>query len=291
MNILKKMTLKALVFLFLSAQFTVQAEIASEETSPFVLMTVPKSGSHLTIKALHFLTGGICLWHTHFPSLYTVPPQEGFLYTHLCITPQLEADYSALPALKRIINVRDFRDVCVSIVHQICKAPWPGMPGEERDKFKALSFEEQLLYVFNYEYELKEIAKIAPNNLQVSVSKLAEQMVRLSREPNTFVCRYENLVGPEGGGTQAAQWEELERIAEFLSIRMPPSDIRNIASKLYGNEVNPFGGEGFENFKSTFNNGQIGKWREVFTDQHKQVFKERFGYVLTALGYEYDNNW
>src|SRR5260370_636951 len=61
---------------------------------PFTLLTIPKSGSHLIIKALHLLTGGGPIWHTKFPSLYTIPVNEGFLYTHLCISPLLERDYS-----------------------------------------------------------------------------------------------------------------------------------------------------------------------------------------------------
>lgn len=265
--------------------------IKAEESFPFVLMTVPKSGSHLTIKALHFLTGGVSLWHTHFPSLYTISPNEGFLYTHLCISPELEEDYAALPNLKKIMNVRDFRDVCISIVHQICKAAWPGMTGEEREYFKRMSFDEQLLYVFNYEYELKDIAKTAPNNLQVSVSKLAEQMVRLSKDSQTLICRYENLVGPRGGGTEKSQREELQKIVEFLNLQVSFLEIMDIAERLYGDDVNPFGKEGFGNFKSTFNQGQIGKWQEVFTEEHKEVFKQKFGHVLIDLGYEQDNSW
>ncbi|MES2345181.1 MAG: sulfotransferase domain-containing protein [Chlamydiota bacterium] len=291
MNLFKK-TIAGAIFLghFLLPSI-LHSEESKTEVSPFVLMTVPKSGSHLTIKALHFLTNGVSLWHTHFPAMYTVRPDEGFLYTHLCISPGLEEDYANLPKLKKIVNVRDLRDVCVSIVHQIRKAPWPGMTGEERAIFKQMPFEQQLFYVFNYEYELREIAKVAPNNLQVSVSKLAEQMLRLSLDPKNLVCRYENLVGPEGGGDAEAQIEELQRIAEYLNISVTRDYLISIASQLYGNSIDPFGKEGFEHFRSTFHKGQIGGWREMFTEEHKAIFKEKFGHVLIALGYEYDNNW
>ena len=109
--------------------------------APCALITIPKSGSHLLIKALHLMTGGVSIWHTRFPSFHYVPPVDGFLYTHLCLSPQLERDYSELPHLKKIVNIRDLRDVCVSIIGQIEKTYWPGMTEEERLQFLCSSFD------------------------------------------------------------------------------------------------------------------------------------------------------
>lgn len=268
-----------------------KTEENKKEMPSFALLTVPKSGSHLAMKALHFLTGGIPIWHTSFPSLYYIPPEEGFLYTHMCISPQLEDDYEHLPRLRKIVNIRDLRDVCVSIVHQINKAPWPGMTGLEREMFKKLSFDEQLLYVINYEYTLKGIALTAPNSLQVSVAHLAQQSVRLCRDPRNLICRYENLVGPEGGGTEEAQLTELQRISNFLGLNMSDFKLKEIADQLYGNEVNPFGKGGIEGFRSTFNKGKLGTWQDYFAEEHKQAFKAKLGYALIELGYETNDNW
>jgi hypothetical protein len=41
----------------------------------------------------------------------------------------------------------------------------------------------------------------------------------------------------------------------------------------------------------TFRRGKAGGWREAFTPQHKQVFKEIAGELLVQLGYEKDLNW
>ncbi len=183
--------------LVLSSSFAKGAEI-----SPFALVTIPKSGSHMVIKALHSLTGGVPVWHTNFPSVYCIPPEEGFLYTHLCLSPQLEKNYMELRKLKKIINVRDLRDVCISIVRQIGRNAWPGMSHETRMAFKKLPFDEQLLFVMNYEYDVEEVAGFAPDSLQVSIRKVAEQAVRYSNDPKFLVCKYEDLVGEEGGGVE-----------------------------------------------------------------------------------------
>ncbi len=258
----------------------------------FALLTVPKSGSHMIMKALHLMTGGVPVWHTKFPSLYYIPSNEGFLYTHLCISPVLERDYSQLPKLKKIINIRDLRDVCVSIVYQIRKAPWPGMSAKQRESFLKLSYDEQLLFVIDFDYDPQEVAKDAPNSLQTSLIKIAEQAIRFSQDGKCLVCRYENLVGAMGGGSDEAQIEELSRIAAFLEIPISRTDLYEIAWKLYGDLVNPFGKtEALTNFKSTFHSGKIGSWKNAFKEEHKAAFKKKLGYALVSLGYETDDSW
>jgi hypothetical protein len=261
------------------------------EISPFVLITIPKAGSHLCIKALHFMTGSAAIWHTYFPSSYYIPPNLGFLYTHFCLTSELEQHYQALPQLKKIIVIRDLRDVAVSMVKQICKAPWPGMTSQQRENFKNLSFDKQLLFVINYEYDAHKIAKDAPNSNQVALIRVAEQAASYASDPTNLVIRYENMVGQEGGGTFASQVEELRKISTFLGANLFEGQLRQIANQLYGNTYNPFGKEEFFNYRSTFSKGQIGSWKETFQEEHKAAFKAKIGKYLIDLGYELDFNW
>ena len=41
----------------------------------------------------------------------------------------------------------------------------------------------------------------------------------------------------------------------------------------------------------TFRKGQIGGWREAFTEAHKEAFKATAGDLLVQLGYEADLGW
>ncbi|MBS0627764.1 MAG: sulfotransferase domain-containing protein [Verrucomicrobia bacterium] len=245
----------------------------------------------MIIKALHFLTGGVPIWHTHFPSSYYIPPQDGFLYTHFCMSEQLESNYLNLPKLKKIINIRDLRDVCVSIVRQIHKAPWPGMSWEQRKAFLEMSFDEQLLFVINFDYELEDVSEFAPNSLQTSMIKVAEQSVKYSLDDGSLVCRYESLVGPKGGGSEEMQREELRRIAAYIGVDMTESFLDQISTYIYGNEVDPFKQKNFAHFRSTFHQGKTQNWKVCFKEDHKEAFKNKLGKYLIALGYEQDNNW
>jgi hypothetical protein len=257
----------------------------------FTLITVPKAGSHMLIKALYFLTNSPPIWHTKFPSYQYIPSHEGFLYTHFCISPELEADYAELPLLRKIILIRDFRDVAVSIVSQIKKSHWPGLPYEERQRFLKMPFDEQLLFVINFEYNVQAIAAIAPNSLQVSLAHVAEQALRFSKQPGVLTCRYEDLIGPNGNRPLATQVAYLKRLQEFLQLDLPDSALTEIAMKLYGDDVNPFGHHGFANFQSTFQNGVTGRWKDFFKEEHKIAFKKKLGPILIALGYVENDDW
>ena len=287
---MKKFTKVICVLLLLSVSF-LKAEESGNEVSPFVLITMPKSGSHLAIKALHLLTGAPSIWHTRYMSHHYIAREDGFLYTHFCLSPHLEEAYRELPKLKKIINIRDLRDVCISVIHQIHKSAWPGLTGAQREYFNNLPFDDQLLFVINYDYNVNEVAHLAPNSLQVAMLKVARQAIKYCNDPNNLICKYENLVGAEGGGTQEAQLEELKMMAHALQIQMTDDQLEQVAAKLYGDSYNPFGKEEFGNFKSTFHQGKIGLWRILFNEEHKRAFKKKLGKELIALGYEKDDNW
>lgn len=258
---------------------------------PFTLITVPKSGSHLIIKALHLMTGTSPIWHVQFPSFWCVPPEHGFLYTHFCVSDTLEDNYRSLPDLKKVILIRDLRDVAVSIVKQIRKTPWPGMSQADREAFLKLSPDEQLLFAIQFEYDVYEVAEKAPNSNQVSLVRIAEQALCYAQDPTHLVIRYEDLVGNKGGGSSEKQCETLAALARFIECDLSQEKLSTIAAQLYGNDYNPFGKEDLKNYRSTFAKGKIGSWKEAFKTEHILAFKEKMGHLLIQLGYEKDLNW
>lgn len=263
----------------------------SETSAPFALITVPKAGSHLVMKALYFLTGSKPIWHTKFPSNQYIPVESGFLYTHFCLSSQLESDYKELLKLKKMIVIRDLRDVAISMVNQIKKNHWPGLGKEQRDYFLSLDLDEQLLFVINFQYDPYEVRAFAPNSLQVSLKAVASQAAEYHKKQEILTIRYEDLVGSLGGGSDDLQLSTLTQIKKFLSLDLTEDQIKEIATKLYGNQQNPFGKAGMKNFSSTFQKGKIGRWKDVFKPIHKQAFKDLLGKELIELGYEIDNTW
>jgi hypothetical protein len=240
------------------------------------------------MKTLYFMTGFTPLWHLDPLSLEQTYRQKRFPYTHCCLSPELRAHYAHSP-IRQILGVRDLRDVCVSIVFQIRKGIWPEFTycPEKREAFNKLSFDEQLLLVIHQAYEL------SPPNipLQLSIQLVAEQAVSLAHDPAIFVCRYEDLVGPQGGGSLERQRRVLEDLAAHLGISLSSQTVEEIAAHLYGDENNPFGQGDFQNYHTTFRNGKVDSWKAAFKEEHKIAFKQRLGKQLIALGYENSDNW
>jgi len=104
--------------------------------------------------------------------------------------------------------------------------------------------------------------------------------------PGMLSVRFEDLVGPDGGGSLEAQLYTIQAIADHLKLENCSDEkIMFVADELFGK------GAPVSTISTTFRSGQIGEWKEYFTPEHKQLFKEIAGQMLIDLGYETDMNW
>lgn len=270
-----------------------------KEVTPFALITIPKSGAPLMLKSFYYMSEAIPHWQggidpnfkEYYRALWKHPNQYSFLCTHFWISPNFEGLCNSIN-LKRVVCIRDLRDVCISIVYHIQKNGWPGINGlnpKAWNAFRQLSFDEQLLFVINYEYDPVSIGE---EHWQLSLPFVARQAVQYCKKPNVLVCAYESLVGEKGGGTKNAQLITLRRLNQFLNFGLSEEKLIEISSKIYGVEQTPLGTEDeFAEVNSPFQSVKIGTWKEVFKEEHKEAFKKKLGWALIALGYEKNNNW
>jgi hypothetical protein len=164
-----------------------------------------------------------------------------------------------------IFNYRDPRDMTLSMVNFLCGKTGRGFSNyndflvfSDILKSKA-TFGEQLSYALSDPY-------FPPAQRDMS------HLLWLLNHPNVCKTSFEELIGPRGGGSAAAQTAALARILEFLGISdTSPADI---AGRLFNPEV------------FSFYRGQIGGWRDAFTAEHQRLAQARFGDVLRLYGYE-----
>ena len=93
-----------------------------------------------------------------------------------------------------------------------------------------------------------------------------------------YMARFERLVGPKGGGRLFDQKSEVQNILQHLRIQYSQKTIEYICQNLFGGTT-------------TFRKGHIGSWKNHFTAEHKQLFKEIAGDLLIQLGYENSLDW
>lgn len=244
-----------LVFLFPVIGFAHEKPL-----QPILLFSIPKGGTHLVQKCISLLTGK----ESKSIGLDLTDPKSK-LYKDYFSSKHFHGQFAQIPYdrnWKVILNIRDLRDVIIS--------------------FKNRSFSPATVSN-SYWNTLNNLQKISYfidsyDGVFSVLKQTRGYLTALQCNPDALVVKFENLVGPSGGGSLDLQKMEIKKIADYLGIRIQEKETTRIAGQLFGNT-------------STFKKGQIGLWKKEFILEHKERFKAKYGSYLIELGYEEDNNW
>ncbi|QKZ23429.1 hypothetical protein [Streptomyces chartreusis] len=197
--------------------------------------------------------GGMC-WFTHDLDLTRV--DENFL---------LEWARSGSP--KIILNYRDPRDVLLSMVNFLV----------EKDAGRLGGFPDHLVYsdILRSVQDPRDRIGIALTDPGFPGGDSFERALWLLRHPRVCKVSFEALVGPDGGGSEAAQAGEIEKITEFLDLA---DEVDATGREALGRRI-------FNRGSYTFRSGRAGAWREHFTPEHRMLFDRRYGNILRLYGY------
>lgn len=247
-------------------------------TGPRVLAnSIPKSGTNLLIRTLSLLsplrrklmrTLNESLNPARLDARIRSIRAGEFAAAHLKYTPELAACISDA-GVKHVLMVRDPRDIAISnVVYITHKDAGHRLHHYYHDVLK--SDDERL------EATLKGIsAENLPD--QRAALGLHTHLIGFSGwldQPNCHLVRFEDLVGPCGGGATEAQQRALRDLARFLSIPLSDESIGPLAARL------------FDQSSRTFHKGQIGTWRDGFTAAARAEFWHENAEIMHKLGYE-----
>ena len=258
-------------FLFLLALFSFTSSFASVESSPLVV-TIPKSGSHLVGKAI---------------SLIPRVSFSGFEHTII----MTETEMSPSPEQLIIFLVRDLRDVFVSYVYHLDNIFFNH---EVADSIKLLSKTEKSQDVLTniihtwaeLNFSQKLTAILEHNDLSpVDFKNYIEPCIDIAQSHNTIIIRFENLVGPKGKGNKLSQINEVTKIVNAYGKDLSRAQIIRICDRLFGID------DLVSKWNNTFRSGQIGSWETHFEENHKETFKTRYNDFLFYFGYVDTPDW
>lgn len=88
------------------------------------------------------------------------------------------------------------------------------------------------------------------------------------------VCRFEDLIGPEGGGDIGRQRRSIATVARACRRPLSEPQVQELASVLWSAD------------SPTFRKGQIGSWREELSENVQRMIAETAGPQIERLGYE-----
>lgn len=97
------------------------------------------------------------------------------------------------------------------------------------------------------------------------------------RDRNTLVIRFEDLVGPKGGGSDIAQKNTIQAVLEYAGLRKSNSEMEAIRAALFGRT-------------RTFRNGQVDGWKRVMDGEMLASMQAIFAELdfMRQLDYDFE---
>ena len=165
-------------------------------------------------------------------------------------------------AMRMVLVVRDPRDVVVSSAEYLYShnrhplhSHFTSMP--KRDRIMA---------------SIRGIPGDQYNRL-AGVDERIKSVLAWRHHDYTVVVRFEDLVGPAGGGSKEAQSAAIFQVAQHLGVSLSAVQADAIGDNLFGGTA-------------TFRQGAIGSWRRTFDEGHLKASETLLGELLVELGYE-----
>jgi len=255
-----------------------------------IVIALPKSGSNLLTKCLGLILSRgsddiIFRKNLPFPqSLYELSlndlcamiqeSQQIIWHTHLIYKPEYAVIFKETQS-PIFFGYRDPRDLLVSLARFMKQCPgiWHGA-----DKIPMDNLIMDLILHNNS----------TNNNPPVKgVFNLYQAYLPWRDAPGCYSVRFENLVGAQGGGSQEKQIQEIKNIAHHVGVIITDDRAQDIAQNLFGGTWTFDASRDVVKEKA----GQIGSWKNYFTQEHKKAFKTVAGQLLIDLQYEQDFNW
>lgn len=253
----------------------------------YACLTLAKSGTHLLHKCLQKLAE-------------KDPNFEGPDYPISFAHPsQMMNDHRRLPeAEKLVVMLRDPRDVCLSLARSYAyyynvHSDAPEVQLEVK-RFRCLMSDVTLGGVLLPDHMESWTGLGLQDKMVVLIHSLYPRpfntlnhdiqgmwvAMNLRKQTNAplYICRFERLVGSRGGGSDAEQFQEIRGLCGYLGAHLTDDDVRDVGAQLFGNTA-------------TFKQGQIGAWREHFSQRVRQAFYIQYQQVLEDWDYEPDGSW
>jgi sulfotransferase 6B1 len=257
------------VVFFLAIVSRVYSEAQGSSQNKILVLTIPKAGTHLMMKVVEMIAQ-----EKFYPFNQTTVREKAV--EELCegedrlFIDHLLPNYDFLKSDQsdkyiKVVLVRDLRDVCLSYIYWIHTLEMALMP-------------ERIKRVYRWPLDERLSKAIMQPDANCGTGWFARNALEWIKNPTVFVCRFEDLVGPLGGGSRNDQEATIEALGKHLGYELSKERVAEIADTLFGGTL-------------TFRKGQIGEWREHFSPQHIDLFKSALGKELIELGYESDNNW
>jgi hypothetical protein len=242
--------------------------LRNEGAPEVFFVSIPKAGTHLLERALCLhpqiyrkliptVTGdNIARWKGLDGLLGRLRPGQ-VVGSHLRFDPQYPAILEK-HGTRALFLIRDPHDIVVSQIHYASRRT----DHRHHDLFAALP-------------DVKARLRIAiAGDERYGVASIGERLDSyIGWMDACHVVRFEDLVGPQGGGDRQTQVTTVKGIYDFLTIEVSDQLVVSICDRLFSPD------------SPTFRCGSIGRWRESFDAELEGLFDAVVGDRMVPYGY------
>ena len=189
---------KIFIFFLLVFTTTLFSQNPKPKASNLTVVSIPKSGSHLLFKAIYLISGLKPGWvGVELMDKYPYIPGITYPCKHFN-QPQIELEKDLKnKSLKKILLVRDLRDIAVSQTLNTAATEINSWLNSNEEKLlSSRTFSSKIMYYITQ--NPNRSTSLIKMNKQIKLyNSLTNRLIR----KNVLLVRFENLVGPQGGGT------------------------------------------------------------------------------------------
>lgn len=253
---------------------------------PILANSIPKSGTHVLSRLLslypkvlnsghhirlreHRGLDGAPDWSRVRNALAPIGNGQ-FGTSHFPAEPELK-DLLTSRGFRVVFMVRDPRDMVLSYLFYVLKRPHHFLHDRLVHDYK--DDHARLMAI------IQGIPAPNPRDAIPSARQRLDDYIDWLDWEFAYTCRFEELIGSRGGGSDLQQIDEVRRIGSFIRRPVSESTAARIADLVWSQD------------SITFRKGVIGDWREHFTDHHRDAMKDLLGDYLVQLGYETTDEW
>jgi hypothetical protein len=244
--------------------------VADRRAPRVYCVSIPKAGTHLLERAL-------CLHPRLYRKLLPTVSDENIrkwggleellrkvragqiLTSHLRFSPTFP-EILARSAAAGVFLIRDPHDIVVSQVHYVAK---------RQDHRMHQAFSER-------EGASAKLRLAITGDRELGAPSIAERLDYFAGwlDAGCLVIRFEDLVGPGGGGDAVRQHDAVASLFRHIGLPADSPTVASISDRLFSSE------------SPTFRKGSIGGWRSSFDPQLEALFDEVVGDRAVPYGYQ-----
>lgn len=192
-------------------------------------------------------------------------PGRSYMTGHLAYDRDLAAALESSDA-RLVLFIRDPRAVVVSMARYFRTNPRHNLHATVQRRFPD---DEELRTAVIEGFEADDHARRC-----VPMRQRLELFAPWLEEPGALVLRFEDLVGPRGGGSEAAQADAVARLAAHVGADLDADAVRHVAQRA------------FDPRSATFREGRIDGWRAHLTTSQLSRLEDECGEAARLLGYD-----